>query len=103
MVRGGILAATAALPLWARLVAGLVAGEVGYYWGHRLEPRDPVPLGLPFAIHHGAEHVDFLVNTRAHPIDLVFGRFCGLAPIYVFGLGGPIGPGGQRGPRRWSP
>ena len=47
------------------------------------------------AIHHSAEDVDFLVNTRAHPIDMVFGRFCALVPMYVLGLTGPIGPSGS--------
>ncbi len=26
---------------------------------------------------------------------MVFGRFCGLVPIYVLGLGGPVGPSGS--------
>jgi len=87
-VPGSILAATAGLPFWARALAGLVAGEVGYYWGHRWSHEDPF-LWRFHSIHHSAEHVDFLVNTRAHPIDMVFSRFCGLVPIYVLGLGGP--------------
>ena len=93
-VPSSILAATAALPLWARVLAGLVAGEVGYYWGHRWSHESPFLWDF-HAIHHSAEHVDFLVNTRAHPVDLVFGRFCGVVPIYVLGLGGPVGPAGS--------
>ena len=38
--------------------------------------------------------MDFLVNTRAHPLDLVAGRFSGLVPLYVLGLAGPVGPKG---------
>jgi sterol desaturase/sphingolipid hydroxylase (fatty acid hydroxylase superfamily) len=90
-VPGGLLAATASLPLWARALAGLVAGEIGYYWGHRLSHEIPF-LWRFHSIHHSAEHVDFLVNSRAHPIDMVFGKFCGLVPLYVLGLGGPLGP-----------
>src|SRR5208283_2860652 len=41
VVPGGILTATAALPLWARVLAGLVAGETGYYWGHRWSHEIP--------------------------------------------------------------
>jgi sterol desaturase/sphingolipid hydroxylase (fatty acid hydroxylase superfamily) len=89
-----LLAATSAIPLWARALATMVAGEVGYYWGHRLSHELPF-LWRFHAIHHSAEHVDFLVSTRAHPVDMVFGRFCGLVPIYVLGLGGPIGPAGS--------
>jgi sterol desaturase/sphingolipid hydroxylase (fatty acid hydroxylase superfamily) len=93
-VPGGILAATAALPLWARASAGLVAGEIGYYWGHRWSHEVPF-LWRFHSIHHSAEDVDFLVNSRAHPIDMVFGRFFGLVPIYVLGLGGPVGTAGS--------
>jgi len=89
-----VLAATAALPLWARVLLGLVAGEIGYYWGHRLSHEVPF-LWDYHSIHHSAEKIDFLVNTRAHPVDLVFGRICALAPIYALGLGGPLGENGS--------
>ena len=92
-VPGGFLAVTAALPVWARALAGLVAGEIGYYWGHRWSHEIPF-LWRFHSIHHSAEEIDFLVNTRAHPIDMVFSRFCGLVPIYVMGLGGPVDPAG---------
>jgi sterol desaturase/sphingolipid hydroxylase (fatty acid hydroxylase superfamily) len=84
----GVLEAAAALPLWARAFCGLVAGEVGYYWGHRWCHESPF-LWRFHSIHHSAEEVNFLVSSRAHPVDMVFGRFCSLVPIYVLGLGGP--------------
>jgi sterol desaturase/sphingolipid hydroxylase (fatty acid hydroxylase superfamily) len=90
----GVLSTTASLPLWARALLGLVAGEIGYYWGHRWSHEIPF-LWKFHSIHHSAEEVDFLVNTRAHPLDMVFGRFCALVPIYVFGLGGPLGSQGS--------
>ena len=94
------LAATASLPLWARLLAGLVAGEIGYYWGHRLSHE--IPFLWDFhSIHHSAEEIDFLVNSRAHPVDLVFGRLCGLAPLYALGLGSSAGPAAASS-RSWS-
>jgi sterol desaturase/sphingolipid hydroxylase (fatty acid hydroxylase superfamily) len=93
----GFLAFNGALPLWIRALAGLVAGEVGYYWGHRLSHEIPF-LWRFHAVHHSAEHVDFLVNTRAHPLDMVFSRFCGLVPIYALGLAGPVGPSGSTVP-----
>ncbi|MGE3821403.1 MAG: sterol desaturase family protein [Isosphaeraceae bacterium] len=88
VVPGEFLEATAALPIWARTLAGLVAGEAGYYWGHRWSHEIPF-LWRFHSIHHSAEEMDFLVHTRAHPFDMAFGRFCGLVPIYVLGLGGP--------------
>ena len=80
--------AVGALPGWARLVAGLVVAELGAYWGHRW--MHAVPLLWRFhALHHSAEQMDWLVNTRAHPLDMAFQRFCGLAPTYVLGLSQP--------------
>jgi sterol desaturase/sphingolipid hydroxylase (fatty acid hydroxylase superfamily) len=43
------------------------------------------------AVHHSANDIDFLVNTRAHPFDIVLGRLCGIVPLYVLGLAGPTG------------
>jgi sterol desaturase/sphingolipid hydroxylase (fatty acid hydroxylase superfamily) len=77
------------LPLWARLGAGLVLGDVGYYWGHRL--MHTVPLLWRFhAIHHSAPRVDWLVSTRAHPLDIAFSHLSGLVPLYALGLAQPM-------------
>lgn len=72
-------------PLVARLAAALVVGEVGFYWGHRWTHASPL-LWRFHLIHHSAEHVDWLVNTRAHPVDIVFTRLCGFVPLYALGL-----------------
>ena len=80
--------AVGALPGWARLAAGLVVAELGAYWGHRW--MHAVPLLWRFhALHHSAEQMDWLVNTRAHPVDLVFTRLCSLLPLYALGLAQP--------------
>ncbi len=82
--------AAAGLPLWARMVAAMVVGEIGFYWGHRWSHQIPL-LWRFHAIHHSAEHVNFLVNTRAHPVDMVFTRLCGLVLLYACGLAAPVG------------
>lgn len=92
-VPSGFLAWTASLPIWARLIAGLIAADIGAYWGHRWSHEIPF-LWRFHSIHHSAGEIDFLVNTRAHPIDMVFTRFCGLVPLYAIGFGGPSGPSG---------
>lgn len=93
VIPGSVMAFTQSLPAWSQVLLGLVAGEVGYYWGHRWSHEIPF-LWRFHAIHHSAEEVDFLINTRAHPLDMVFSRFCGLVPMYVLGLGGPTSASG---------
>ena len=83
--------AAANLPLWARMVGAMVVGELGFYWGHRLSHEIPL-LWRFHAIHHSAEHISFLVNTRAHPVDMVFTRLCGLILLFATGLASPVGP-----------
>jgi sterol desaturase/sphingolipid hydroxylase (fatty acid hydroxylase superfamily) len=78
-------AGIAALPFAAKLVAALLVSEVGAYWAHRWCHEVPF-LWRFHAIHHSAEHIDWLVNTRAHPLDIVFVRLCGLVPVYALGL-----------------
>ena len=73
------------LPLWQRLPLALVVAELGFYWGHRALHASPL-LWRFHALHHGAERLDWLVNTRAHPVDVAFVRLCGLAPLYLLGL-----------------
>jgi len=88
IVPEGYYASIGALPFAVRLVIGLVVGDIAFYWSHRASHA--VPLLWRFhALHHSAEHMDFLVNTRGHPVDMVFGRVCALIPLYVLGLAEP--------------
>jgi len=90
-------AAVAAAPLWSRILAGLIVGDIGYYWAHRCLHAVPV-LWRFHAVHHSAPHIDFLVDTRAHPLDMTFGRLSGLVPLYALGLAGPAGAAGSAVP-----
>jgi len=87
---GGFYGWAADLPAGVRLAAAMVVAEIGFYWGHRWSHEIPL-LWRFHAIHHAAEELDWLVSTRAHPIDLVFTRLCGFVPIYVLGLARPLG------------
>ena len=78
-----------ALPLWMRLIAAMMVGEIGSYWAHRWSHQ--VPLLWRFhSIHHSPEEIDWLVNTRVHPVDLVFTRLCDMVPMYILGLAQPM-------------
>ncbi|CAB1275299.1 sterol desaturase family protein [Candidatus Nitrosacidococcus tergens] len=75
------------LPGGTRLALSLMVGELGFYWAHRL--THAVPLLWRFhAIHHSAKEVDFLTNTRAHPVDILFTRICTFLPVLSLGLTG---------------
>lgn len=92
----GYVAAVAQLPVAVRWALVFVVGEIGFYWGHRLCHEIPW-LWRFHAVHHAPEHLYFLVNTRAHPVDIVVTRLFGFVPIYVLGLAGP-GSAGNAAP-----
>ena len=94
LIPGSYFEWVAGTPIWARAVAALLIGEIGFYWGHRWSHELPFLWGF-HAVHHSAKHMDFLVNTRAHPVDIIFTRLCGLIPLYLLGIASPVsGAGG---------
>jgi sterol desaturase/sphingolipid hydroxylase (fatty acid hydroxylase superfamily) len=88
-IPGGVLGAIAAWPIWLKACATMLVGETAYYWAHRLSHEIPF-LWRFHAVHHSAEQLDFLVNTRMHPVDLVWSRMIMLTPIFALGLANPV-------------
>jgi sterol desaturase/sphingolipid hydroxylase (fatty acid hydroxylase superfamily) len=81
----------AAWPLWLKLPVVLIVSDTGAYWAHRASHKIPL-LWRFHSIHHSAEQLDWLVNTRGHPFDLVFTKLSGLVPVYLLGLAQTTGP-----------
>jgi sterol desaturase/sphingolipid hydroxylase (fatty acid hydroxylase superfamily) len=73
------------LPLGLRFAASMLVAEIGFYWGHRWMHQSAL-LWRFHAVHHSPSRMDWLVNTHAHPVDLVFIRLCGYVPLYLVGL-----------------
>ncbi len=97
VIPAGYYDQVAALPLWLRFALTFMIGEFGFYWGHRWSHEVPI-LWRFHAIHHQPTGLDWLVNTRAHPVDIIFTRLCGLVPIYLLGLGTTDSAQGALGP-----
>jgi sterol desaturase/sphingolipid hydroxylase (fatty acid hydroxylase superfamily) len=89
VVPATLLGLASGLSLGPRLLLALTVGEFGYYWAHRAMHQVPFLWGF-HAVHHSAEQIDWLVSTRAHPLDLVFSRVAAFIPMYVFGLAQPL-------------
>ncbi|MFZ0408257.1 MAG: sterol desaturase family protein [Cyanobium sp.] len=89
----GLYSWIAYIPVPVKFVLAIIVGDVGAYWGHRWSHEVPF-LWYFHKIHHQAESIDWLVTSRAHPVDMIFLKFCGVMAIYLAGLAqGSLGQG----------
>ena len=77
------------LPIALRFILAMIVAELGTYWAHRWMHEIPF-LWRFHAIHHSPEQIDWLVNTRVHPLDLAFTRLCGFILMVLCGLAQPM-------------
>jgi sterol desaturase/sphingolipid hydroxylase (fatty acid hydroxylase superfamily) len=78
-------AAISTQPLWLQFIEILFVADFSEYWLHRFEHRIPF-LWRFHAIHHSAEHMDWLAGSRLHIVDIVLVRSMTFAPLYVLGF-----------------
>ncbi len=73
---------------WLQAIEVVALSDFCVYWGHRLQHHLPL-LWRFHAIHHSAQHLDWLAAHREHPIDTIY--TLGLINLPAFLLGFPVG------------
>jgi sterol desaturase/sphingolipid hydroxylase (fatty acid hydroxylase superfamily) len=79
--------AVASQPWWLQAVEVVLLSDFFIYWGHRLQHRVGF-LWRFHAVHHSAEHLDWLAAHREHPLDSIY--TVGLINLPAFLLGFPL-------------
>lgn len=79
------LARLAALPVGAKIAIAIVGGDLVVYWFHRA-CHAWAPLWRFHAVHHSAEHLDWLAAHREHPVDGLLTQLCVNLPAFAVGL-----------------
>lgn len=74
-------------PWWLQAIEVIVLSDFLVYWGHRLQHRVAF-LWRFHAVHHSAEHLDWLAAHREHPLDTIY--TVGLINLPAFILGFPL-------------
>jgi sterol desaturase/sphingolipid hydroxylase (fatty acid hydroxylase superfamily) len=83
----GFREAVASQPWWLQAIEVVVLSDFLIYWGHRLQHRVGF-LWRFHAVHHSAEHLDWLAAHREHPLDSIY--TIGLINLPAFILGFPL-------------
>jgi sterol desaturase/sphingolipid hydroxylase (fatty acid hydroxylase superfamily) len=86
VVPSSFRATIASQPWWLQAVEVILLSDLLIYWGHRLQHRVGF-LWRFHAVHHSAEHLDWLAAYREHPLDSIY--TVGLVNLPAFLLGFP--------------
>lgn len=83
----GFREAVAGQPWWLQVVQVVLLSDLLVYWAHRLQHRVEF-LWRFHAVHHSAEHLDWLAAHREHPLDTIY--TVGIINLPAFILGFPL-------------
>jgi sterol desaturase/sphingolipid hydroxylase (fatty acid hydroxylase superfamily) len=75
----------ATLPLVVQVPLVLLVADFTQYWVHRTFHMVPF-LWRFHAIHHSAEHMDWLAGSRLHLVDAIVTRGLTYVPVFVLGF-----------------
>jgi sterol desaturase/sphingolipid hydroxylase (fatty acid hydroxylase superfamily) len=85
VVPSGFRQAVAGQPWWLQFGGVVVLSDFLVYWGHRLQHRVGF-LWRFHAVHHSAEHLDWLAAHREHPLDSIYTLTLINLPAFVLGF-----------------
>ncbi len=74
------------LPLTLKAVIVIILGDFCVYWAHRAQHHFDF-LWRFHAVHHTAEHLDWLAAHREHPLDGIYTQFAVNLPAMLLGFG----------------
>jgi sterol desaturase/sphingolipid hydroxylase (fatty acid hydroxylase superfamily) len=77
--------AIAAQPWWLQAIEVIALSDLTIYWGHRLQHRYDF-LWRFHAVHHTAEHLDWLAAHREHPFDALYTQTLINLPAFLLGF-----------------
>lgn len=81
----GLRQAVASQPLWLQFIEIMVLTDFVQYWFHRAFHQIPA-LWRFHAIHHSAQHMDWLAGSRMHLIEVIALRGLTIIPMYLLGF-----------------
>ena len=84
-IPGAVHAFVAAQPGWAQAIAAVLLGDVLVYWFHRASHAWE-PLWRFHAVHHTAEHLDWVAAHREHPVDGICTALAANLPAFALGF-----------------
>jgi sterol desaturase/sphingolipid hydroxylase (fatty acid hydroxylase superfamily) len=85
IVPSSVRESVAAQPWWLQAIEAILLSDFCVYWGHRVQHRVGF-LWRFHAVHHSAEHLDWLAAHREHPVDTIYTMSLINLPPFVLGF-----------------